>query len=205
MVARGTLRKGVYVRIILITGMTLIASSIIFNRYKQPADPRPEDESLQRECDRRVESINRVNRELSARIAQIQEELRITAEERDSLKEDKSQLLFMVEKLEQQSGGLPSPAKSGSPAAKTVRSWQARIAELRNARLPENAAGRNEYINDVNEVVRGLKEDFAGDVFITGIGYSKTTSSVKSDIIAAQRKLDGIAKYLKATYSPGAD
>lgn len=206
-VSWSTLRNRVYGRLMLIVCLTLLIAFIFFNSYKHPAGsvPRNDYASLQKECNNRIESMSEVNQELSAQIARLQEELRLTEGERESLKQDRAQLLFMVEKLEQQSGTFSSLGKGSSLSKKIVRSWLVRIAELRNAQVQDEAPSRNEYINEVNEVVRGLKEDFTEDVFILGIGYSKTTSSVKRDISAAQKKLDDITKHLSASYSPGVD
>ena len=204
---RSTLRNRVYGRLMLIVCLTLLIAFIFFNSYKHPAGsvPRNDYASLQKECNNRIESMSEVNQELSAQIARLQEELRLSAEERDSLQQDKTQLLFMVEKLEQQSGTSASPGNGSSPTKKIVRSWLVRIAELRNAQVYDEAPSRNEYINAVNEVVRGLKEDFTEDAFIMGIGYSKTSSRVKNDISSAQKKLDDITEHLSASYSPGVD
>lgn len=98
----------------------------------------------------------------------------------------------------------PAAGRKSGVSEKVVRSWLVRISELRNTRVAEIAVPRDEYIKEVNEVVRGLKEDFAEDMFIMEIGYVKTSSRVKSDITAAQKKLDDIILYLRA-YDYGAD
>lgn len=207
MASRVSLWKSVYVRLILIAGSVVLMASILFNRcdYLFDSITLRDHNGIQRDCDRRIESMNEMNRELSARLAGLQEELRVTAEERDSLKQDKAQLLFMVKKLEQQSGRFSSPGKEGSPGKKIVRSWLVRIAELRNAQVPDDAPSINGYINEVNEVVRGLKEDFSEDPFIMGIGYSKTSSPVKNGIRSAHKKLDEITEHLSSSYSPGVE
>jgi hypothetical protein len=171
-----------------------------FGVYKYAGNSLPpgDDEPLQGEGAHPEKKLHEANQELIARIRALREELRLTSEERDRLKEDKSQLLYMVEKLQQQSVKASAGSREGGVSAKVVRSWLVRLSELRNAGVAEKAAARDEYVKEVNEVIRGLKEDFAEDTFIMGIGYAKTSSRVKGDILAAQKKLDDIIKYLRA-------
>jgi TolA-binding protein len=147
--------------------------------------------------------LRQANQELIARMRALREQLRQTSEERDRLKEDKAQLLYMVEKLQQQSVKASTGSREGGVSATVVRSWLVRLSELRTTGVAEKAAARDEYVKEVNEVIRGLKEDFAEDTFIMGIGYANTSSRGKGDILAAQKKLDDIIKYLQS-YNNGA-
>lgn len=147
--------------------------------------------------------LHEANQELLARVRALEEQLLLTSQERDRLREDKAQLLFMVEKLQQQSVKASAESREGGVNAKVARSWLVRISDLRNAGVVEKSASRNDYVKEVNEVIRGLKEDFAEDTFIMGIGYAKTSSRIKADIVAAQKKLDDIITYLRA-YNNGA-
>jgi hypothetical protein len=176
-----------------------------FGVYKYAGNSVPPggDELLQEERANPEKKLHEANQELIARMRVLQEELRLTSEERDRLREDKAQLLYMVEKLQQQSVKASSGSGEGGVSAKVVRSWLVRLSELRNAKSPETAVSRDAYVKEVNEVVRGLKEDFAEDTFIMGIGYAKTSSRVKSDVSAVQKKLDDIITYLQA-YHKGA-
>ncbi len=150
----------------------------------------------------RIETLKTANQELKTQVRSLEEELRLASQDRDGLKEDKKQLLYMVEKLQQQSVTSAASGQGGGVSGKVVRSWLVRISELKNTGVREEAQARNEYIKEVNEVVRGLKEDFSEDTFIMGIGYAKTSSRVKNDISAAQTKLEDIIQYLRA-YDPG--
>jgi archaellum component FlaC len=150
----------------------------------------------------RIETLKTANQELKTQVRNLEEELRLASQDRDGLKEDKKQLLYMVEKLQQQSVTSAASGQGGGVSGKVVRSWLVRISELKNNGVREEAQARNEYIKEVNEVVRGLKEDFSEDTFIMGIGYAKTSSRVKNDINAAQTKLEDIIQYLRA-YDPG--
>ena len=152
----------------------------------------------------RIETLKTANQELKTQVRNLEEALRLASQERDSLKEDKKQLLYMVEKLQQQSVTSAASGQGGGVSGKVVRSWLVRISELKHTGVREEAQARNEYIKEVNEVVRGLKEDFSEDTFIMGIGYAKTSSRVKNDINAAQTKLEDIIQYLRA-YDYGAD
>jgi len=188
----------------LLLCLAVLIATVCFGIYKYAGNSLPSggNESLPGEGNDPVQSVHEVNQELSARVKELQEELRLTAKERDSLKEDKAQLLYMVEKLQQQSVKIAASGQGGGVSGKVVRSWLVRISELKNKRVAEIVVPRDEYIKEVNEVIRGLKEDFAEDTFIMGIGYAKTSSRVKNDISAAQTKLEDIIQYLRA-YDPG--
>jgi len=196
--------KKVSIRLLLCLCLAVLIALFCFSVYKRSGSSLPPggDESSATEGDNPIKSLNAVNQELSAQVRRLQEELRLASQERDSLKEDKKQLLYMVEKLQQQSVTSAASGQGGGVSGKVVRSWLVRISELKNTGVREEAQARNEYIKEVNEVVRGLKEDFSEDTFIMGIGYAKTSSRVKNDINAAQTKLEDIIQYLRA-YDPG--
>ncbi|RQW81510.1 MAG: hypothetical protein EHM79_19585 [Geobacter sp.] len=203
---RGWLRNTFSIRLLLCLCVAVLIALVFFGVYKRPGNSIPfnSEESLNSKDGKPFERLNAVNQELIAQIRKLQEEVRLIAEERDNLKEDKAQLLYMVEKLQQQSAQSSPPEKESSLDTKMVRSWLVRISELRNTKVREDALSRNEYVKEVNEVVRGLKEDCAEDTFIMGIGYAKTSSRIKNDINTAQKKLDDIVQYLKQG-SSGAD
>lgn len=183
-------------RLLAATCLAVCLAVVLYGIYKRaggPASPGTSDDA-----DSPVEQLREANRQLKVQVERLQAELRATAEERDGLKEDKAQLLYMVEKLQQQSvKAFASKAESGFNG-KMVRSWLLRISELRDKRVAETAPSRDAYVKEVNEIVRGLKEDFAQDAFITGMGYAVPSSRPKDDIRAAQRKLDDIIRYLRA-------
>ena len=186
--------------------MAVLIGIFLYRVHKQPAGLTTPGAaaSAQGQGETPIKSLEEVNQKLSAQMRELEEKLRLTAEERDRLKEDKAQLLYMVEKLQQQSVRSSASGREGGVSEKVVRSWMVRIAELRNAKSPETAVSRDAYVKEINEVVRGLKEDFAEDTFIMGIGYAKTSARAKSDISVAQKKLDDIITYLRA-YDYGAD
>jgi hypothetical protein len=202
MTVKRSSRNTISIRLLLC--LAVFIAAVCFGIYKYAGNSLPSggNESLPGEGNDPVQSVHEVNQELRARMSKLQKELRLTAEERDRLKEDKAQLLYMVEKLQQQSAKIAASGQGGGVSGKVVRSWLVRISELKNTGVREEAQARNEYIKEVNEVVRGLKEDFSEDTFIMGIGYAKTSSRVKSDISAAQTKLEDIIQYLRA-YDPG--
>jgi uncharacterized coiled-coil protein SlyX len=184
----------------------VLIAAVCFGVYKYSGNSLPSGggESLQGESGKPDKRLHEVNQALSEQVGTLQEELRLISAERDRLKEDKAQLLYMVEKLQQQAVQTSVPDPEHGAREKVVRSWLLRISELRNATIPGKAESRDTYVNQVNEVVRGLKEDFAEDAFIMEMGYAKTSPQVKSDIRAAQRKLDLVIKYLRA-YRSGAE
>ena len=200
-VKRSTQNK-ISTRLVLCLAVLIVVVGFGVYKYAGNSLPPGGDEQLQGEGANPEKKLNEANQELIARMRALQEELRLTSEERDQLKEDKAQLLYMVEKLQQQSVTSAASGQGGGVSGKVVRSWLVRISELKHTGVREEAQARNEYIKEVNEVVRGLKEDFSEDTFIMGIGYAKTSSRVKNDINAAQTKLEDIIQYLRA-YDPG--
>jgi TolA-binding protein len=203
MATGGWLRQQISRRLLLCLAVLMVVVGFGVYKYAGKSLPPGGDAVLHDQGDNPVHRLNQVNQQLSTRISALREELRLTTEERDRLKEDKAQLLYMVEKLQQQSVKASAGSREGGVSAKVVRSWLVRLSELRTAGVAEKAAARDEYVKEVNEVIRGLKEDFVEDTFIMGIGYAKTSSLAKGDILAAQKKLDDIIKYLQA-YNNGA-
>ena len=191
-------RNNISTRLLVCLAVFIAVLSFVIYRYAGNSLPAGGEESLQHGGENPATDLNEVNQELSARISRLQEELRLITEERDRLKEDKTQLLYMVDKLQQQSMKPAARGQKSGASEKVVRSWLVRLSELSNVKIPETAAPRDAYVKEVNEVVRGLKEDFPSDTFIMGIGYAKTSSRGKSDINAARQKLDDIMRYLSA-------
>jgi len=190
-------------RLPLCLALLIVVAGFGVYKYAGNSLPPGGDEPLQGESAHPEMTLHEVNRELISRMRALQEELRLTSEERNRLKEDKAQLLYMVEKLQQQSVKASAESREGGVSTKVVRSWLVRLSELRTAGVTEKAAARDEYVKEVNEVIRGLKEDFTEDTFIMGIGYAKTSSRVKGDILSAQNKLDDIIKYLRSYNGDG--
>jgi hypothetical protein len=181
-------------------------AAVCFSVYKYTRNSLPPggSEQLQGEGTHSEKQLNETNQQLNVRISELQEELRVISEERDRLKDDKAQLLYMVEKLQQQSVQAAASGEEGGFSEKVMRSWLVRLSELRHTKSPETAVSRDAYLKEVNEIIRGLKEDFTDDTFIMDIGYVKASSRVKNDITAAQKKLDDIITYLRA-YNYSAD
>ncbi len=149
-------------RLLICACLAVLIAAVLYGVHKQGGDPASPGTSgsAQGGADNPAEQLKESNQELSTRVKELQEELRLTAKERDSLKEDKAQLLYMVEKLQQQSVKIAASGQGGGVSGKVVRSWLVRISELKNKRVAEIVVPRDEYIKEVNEVIRGLKEDF---------------------------------------------
>jgi TolA-binding protein len=201
--ATGWSRQRISRRLLLCLAVLIVVIGFGVYKYARNSVPPGGDQQLQGEGAHPEMKLHEANQELIAQVRALQEKLRLTSEERDRLKEDKAQLLYMVEKLQQQSVKASAGSREGGVSAKVVRSWLVRLSELRTTGVAEKSAARDEYVKEVNEVIRGLKEDFAEDTFIMGIGYAKTSSRVQGDFLAAQKKLDDIIKYLQA-YNNGA-
>ena len=43
---------------------------------------------------------------------------------------------------------------------KFAQSWLMRISELKDGYIQEGAASRDEFVDEVNKIIEGLKEDF---------------------------------------------
>ena len=112
-----------------------------------------------------------MNQELSLRLSQMQEKVGEIVRERNSLQDDKSQLLFMLEKLEKQSNVFKTASTAEEGIRKFAQSWLMRISDLKSDYVKEGATARGALIDEVNEIIKGLKEDFSGDTFISTIDY----------------------------------
>jgi hypothetical protein len=146
-----------------------------------------------------------MNQELSLRLSQVQEKVGEIVRERDSLREDKSQLLFMLEKLEKQSNVFKTASTAEEGMRKFAQSWLMRISDLKSDYVKEGATARDALIDEVNEIIKGLKEDFSRDTFISTIDYCTITSNVKKDIVRAKKKLGSISAHLREYYPPRDD
>jgi hypothetical protein len=80
-----------------------------------------------------------------------------------------------------------------------------RISDLKSDYVKEGATARGALIDEVNEIIKGLKEDFSGDTFISTIDYCTITSNVKKDIVRAKKKLGSISAHLREYYPPRDD
>lgn len=162
--------------------------------------PHKDYESIKKYYREELAELKEMNQELSLRLAQMQEKVGEIVRERDSLKEDRSQLLFMLEKLEKQSNVLKTASTAEDSMRKFAQSWLMRINELKNNYVQEGAVARDALINEVNEIIKGLKEDFSRDAFISTIDYCTITSNVKKDILRAKKKLGSISAHLREYY-----
>ena len=89
------------VLIILFVGGLLVAAYVIIYGKFTGSISSEHYESLKNTYNLEVEKLTKLNRQLNKQLAQIRERLEETTKERNSLENDKSQLLFMLEKLEQ--------------------------------------------------------------------------------------------------------
>jgi len=163
--------------------------------------PHKDYESIKNHYREELAQLKKMNQELSLRLSQMQEKVGAIVRERDSLQEDKSQLLFMLEKLEKQSNVFKTASTVEESIKKFARSWLMRIDELKSDYVNEGATARDALIDEVNEIIEGLKEDFSGDTFISKTDYCTITSNVKKDIAQAQKKLSSISAHLREYYS----
>jgi DNA repair exonuclease SbcCD ATPase subunit len=162
--------------------------------------PQKDYESIKNYYREELAKLKEMNQELSLRLSQMQEKVGEIVKERDSLQEDKSQLLFMLEKIEKQSNVLKTASTAEDSIRKFAQSWLMRIDELKSDYVKEGATARDALIDEVNEIIKGLKEDFSGDAFISKIDYCRITSNVKKDIVKAKKKLGSISAHLREYY-----
>ena len=162
-------------------------------------------ESLKNTYDKEVGRLSELNRELKNQLSGIKEKLNEIAKERDSLEHDKSQLLFMLEKLEQRVNQSPLASDGEKLIRKFALSWLRRISELRDQYVLEGASARDAFVSEVNQIIEGLKEDFSGDAFLSQVRDCTVSSNITKDIKNAQKKLDTISKHLREYYLPSDD
>jgi predicted RNase H-like nuclease (RuvC/YqgF family) len=167
--------------------------------------PHKDYESIKNYYREELAQLKEMNQELSLRLSQVQEKVGEIVRERDSLQEDKSQLLFMLEKLEKQSNVFKTASTAEEGMRKFAQSWLMRISDLKSDYVKEGATARDALVDEVNEIIKGLKEDFSGDTFISTIDYCTITSNVKKDIVRAKKKLGSISAHLREYYPPRDD
>jgi predicted RNase H-like nuclease (RuvC/YqgF family) len=167
--------------------------------------PHKDYESIKNYYREELAQLKEMNQELSLRLSQVQEKVGEIVRERDSLQEDKSQLLFMLEKLEKQSNVFKTASTAEEGMRKFAQSWLMRISDLKSDYVKEGATARDALVDEVNEIVKGLKEDFSRDTFISTIDYCTITSNVKKDIVRAKKKLGSIGAHLREYYPPRDD
>jgi DNA repair exonuclease SbcCD ATPase subunit len=197
-----SLKKSRSLRLFLVFFGVILLAVMFLSVYGNLSDsiPRKDYESIKNYYREECAKLREMNKELSLRLSEIQEKIREIVKERDSLKEDKSQLLFMLEKLEKQSNVLKTASTAEESIRKFAQSWLMRINELKNEYIKEGTTARDALIDEVNEIIEGLKEDFPGDAFISKIDYCTITSNVKKDIVHAKKKLGSISAHLREYY-----
>ena len=201
------LKKSRSLKLFLVFSGVIFLGVMFLRFYGNLSDtiPNKNYESIKNYYREELTELKKMNQELSLRLAQMQEKIGEIVRERDSLQEDKSQLLFMLEKLEKQSNVFKTASFAEESMRKFARSWVMRIDGLKSDYVREGTAARDALIDEVNEILKGLKEDFSGDAVISKTDYCTITSNVKKDIIQAQKKLAAISAHLRAYYSPGDD
>ena len=180
----------------------VIAYVTIYGKFSVSISPE-HYESLKNTYEMEMAKLTRLNRELNSQLSRIRKQLDETTEERDSLEHDKSQLLFMLEKLEERVDKLNIASDGEKMIRKFAQSWLMRISELRAEYIAEGSAARDAFVDEVNRIVEGLKEDFSEDSFLSQVRACTTSSNIKKDIKNAQKKLDTISKHLREYYLPG--
>ena len=190
------------VPLILVVATLLVAAYLIISG-KFTGSVSPEHyESLKNTYDREVEKLAKLNRELNKQLVQIREKLEEISEERDSLENDKSQLLFMLEKLEQRVNNSNLASEGEKMIRKFAQSWLMRISDLKDGYIQEGAASRDALVGEVNKIIEGLKEDFSEDSFLSQVRDCTISSNFRKDIKNAQEKLDALSTHLREYYLP---
>jgi uncharacterized coiled-coil protein SlyX len=190
--------------ILFVTALLVITYINIFGIFNGSVS-RKHYESLKNTYDKEVKRLSELNRELKNQLSVIKEKLNEITEKRDSLENDKSQLLFMLEKLEQRVNQSPLANDGEKIIRKFALSWLRRISELRDQYVLEGASARDAFVGEVNQIIEGLKEDFSGDSFLSQVRDCTVSSNITKDIKAAQKKLDTISKHLREYYLPSDD
>ena len=187
--------------ILFVVILLVAAYLIIYGKFTGSISPEHYD-SLKSTYNREVEKLARLNRELNKQLAQIRKKLEEITEERNSLENDKSQLLFMLEKLEQRVNNANLASEGEKMIRKFAQSWLMRISDLKDGYIQEGAASRDALVGEVNKIIEGLKEDFSEDSFLSQVRDCTISSNFKKDIKNAQEKLDALSTHLREYYLP---
>jgi hypothetical protein len=201
------LKKSRSLKLFLVFAGVIFLGVMFLRIYGNLSDsvPHKDYESIKKYYREELAQLKEMNQELSLRLSQVQEKFGEIVRERDSLREDKSQLLFMLEKLEKQSNVFKTASTAEEGMRKFAQSWLMRISDLKSDYVKEGATARDALIDEVNEIIKGLKEDFSRDTFISTIDYCTITSNVKKDIVRAKKKLGSISAHLREYYPPRDD
>ena len=187
---------------ILFVGALLLATYLTISGKLADSISPEHFESLKNTYKMEKEKLAKLNRELNSQLSQIRKKLEETTEERDSLEHDKSKLLFMLEKLEQRVNKSNLASDGEKMIRKFAQSWLRRISELKDEYVTEGASARDAFVDEVNKIIEGLKEDFSGDSFLSQVRDCTISSNFKEDIKNAQKKLDAISTHLREYYLP---
>ena len=190
--------------ILFVVTLLMITYLTIYGKFTGSLSPQ-HYESLKNTYKMEKEKLAKLNRELNNQLSQIRKKLDETIEERDALEHDKSQLLFMLEKLERQANKLNLSSDGEKMIRKFAQSWLMRISELKTEYTTEGAEARDALVHEVNRIIEGLKEDFSADSFLSQVSDCTKSSNIKKDIKNAQKKLDAISNHLREYYVPGDD
>jgi hypothetical protein len=190
--------------IVFVAALLVITYINIYGTFNG-SDSRKHFESLKNRYEKEVERLSELNRELKSELSGIREKLHAITEERNSLEHDKSQLLFMLEKLEQRVNKSHLASDGEKMIRKYALSWLTRISELRDRYITDGANARDAFVDEVNHIIEGLKEDFSEDSFLSQVRDCTISSNITKDIKNAQKKLDTISKHLREYYLPSDD
>ncbi len=190
--------------VLFIGGILVVGYFAVYEIFSGSISPE-RYESLKNTYKTEIEKLTKLNRELKNQLSQIREKLEKMTKERDSLEDDKSQLLFMLEKLEQRLNDSHLASDGEKMIRKFALSWLTRIAELREKYVKDGTGARDAFVAEVNQIIKGLKEDFFEDAFLSQVRDCSVSSNITKDIKNAQEKLDTISKHLREYYLPGDD
>ena len=187
--------------ILFVATLFVVTYFNIYGKFTGPGSPK-HYESLKNTYKMEKEKLAKLNRELNSQLSQIRKKLEEMTSERNSLENDKSQLLFMLEKLEQRVNTSNLASEGEKMIRKFAQSWLMRISELKDEYIQEGAASRDAFVDEVNNIIEGLKEDFSEDSFLSQVRACTNSSNFKKDIKNAQKKLDTISTHLREYYLP---
>ncbi len=157
--------------------------------------------SLKKRYHTELARLAKMNRQYSRKLSDAKKKLHEVLEERDALEHEKSRLLLMLEKLEKRWDAAAIRGDAEKIVKRYARSWLVRINQLRNDSIRDVSEARDAFIEETNQVIEGLKEDFPGDAFIARMNYCTVTSNVRKDVIKAKEKLHEVSKHLKEYYT----
>jgi len=186
---------------------------VLKNRYEEDVSKlKNEIENLNKKTIETVESkkydedvskLKNKNQELVLQLKTVNDQLIDATEQIVNLKKTENQFTTQIEEYKERINYLEDRLKlqEESPLVKLAKSWYKRIYVLRQSSVGVTATSRYNFLNEINEIIKGLKKDFKEDSFIQNIDNCTASSKYSDDIKYGFKKLDALLLHLENKYN----